>query len=157
MTGYVRDEDLQEYRKFGQHHLSTFSRALPAEIWHYTNAAGLVGILQSGKLFATQVSYLNDSLEQRYFGDLVLIGIKQRMVTNTDPEIAILLKVAHDALLNRDFSAARHFVTCFSEVGDDLGQWRGYGGGECGYAIGFQPDGVLKAVQRRPGGGVYCR
>jgi hypothetical protein len=154
MTEYVRDEDLQEYRKFGLHHLGTFSRALPTEIWHYTNADGLIGILQSGKIFATQVSCLNDSREQRYFGDLVLVGIKQRMASNTDPTIAILLKVAHDALLNRDFSAAGYFVTCFSEVGDDLGQWRGYGGGECGYAIGFQPEDILKAVQRRPGSGV---
>ena len=31
-----------------------------------------------------------------------------------------------------------HFVTCFSLVKDDLSQWRAYGGGENGYAIGFK-------------------
>jgi hypothetical protein len=31
-----------------------------------------------------------------------------------------------------------HFVTCLSEEKDDLSQWRAYGGGENGYAIGFK-------------------
>jgi hypothetical protein len=31
------------------------------------------------------------------------------------------------------------FVSCFSEVGNDLSQWRAYGGGENGFAIGFDP------------------
>ena len=29
------------------------------------------------------------------------------------------------------------FVACFTEDGDDLSQWRGYGGGEGGYLIEF--------------------
>ena len=29
------------------------------------------------------------------------------------------------------------FVACFTEEGDDLSQWRGYGGGEGGYSIEF--------------------
>jgi hypothetical protein len=31
-----------------------------------------------------------------------------------------------------------HYVTCFSVEKDDLSQWRAYGGGENGYAIGFR-------------------
>jgi hypothetical protein len=30
------------------------------------------------------------------------------------------------------------FVTCFSELRDDLGMWRSYSGGENGYAVGFK-------------------
>jgi hypothetical protein len=32
-----------------------------------------------------------------------------------------------------------YFVCCFSSLGDDLSQWRSYGGGENGYAIGIKP------------------
>ena len=43
-------------------------------------------------------------------------------------------------------------MTCFSEVEDDLSQWRGYGGGECGYALGFRFEGDLGVVLKaRPG------
>jgi Protein of unknown function (DUF2971) len=41
------------------------------------------------------------------------------------------------------------FVTCFSEDRDDLSQWRGYGTGENGYAIGFKASdlwGILNTV-----------
>jgi hypothetical protein len=61
-----------------------------------------------------------------------------------------MLRVADEALSTTDFAAASHFVACFSEVEDDLGQWRGYGSGECDYAIGFRPDGILEALKSRP-------
>jgi hypothetical protein len=34
--------------------------------------------------------------------------------------------------------ALPNFVACFSEVRDDLSQWRAYGGGENGYSLGFR-------------------
>jgi hypothetical protein len=35
------------------------------------------------------------------------------------------------------------FVSCFSLLADDLSQWRSYGGGENGYAIGFTPHDLI--------------
>jgi hypothetical protein len=35
-------------------------------VWHYTNGDGLIGIIESGSIFATQISCLNDSTEIRY-------------------------------------------------------------------------------------------
>jgi len=87
-------------------------------------------------------------LGYRYFGDLVHDAIKVRQVQNTDQNLAVLLRIADEALTNRNFSTAGHFVAYFSEVEDDLGQWRGYGGGECGYAIGFSVEGILEAKAR---------
>jgi hypothetical protein len=156
---YVREEDRQEYLRFAAHHLRSFGHPPVSEIWHYTDAEGLVGILKSGQLWCTQVSgqlwctqvsCLNDSLEQRYFGDLVHAAVKARRAKNTDADIAILLRIADDSLDGRDFSAAGNFVACFSEVEDDLGQWRGYGGGQCGYSVGFRFDGILEALKARP-------
>jgi len=148
---YVRQEDLEEYRRFCRHHLPAFSRPMPGELWHYTTAQGLIGILESGKIWSTQVACLNDTLEQRYFGNLVHTTVKEMRARNTDPNLTELLRIADDVLTLRDFSSAGHFVACFSEVEDDLGQWRGYGGGECGYAIGFRSDGILQSAGRREG------
>jgi hypothetical protein len=93
---------------------------------------------------------VNDNLEQRYFGDLVHEAVKARRALNTDRPLDVMLRVADEALSNRDFTTASHFVACFSEVEDDLGQWRGYGSGECGYAIGFRSSGILEAIMTRP-------
>ena len=147
---YVREEDKQEYLKFVTHHLRSFVRPPISEIWHYTDAEGLIGILKSGKLWCTQVSCLNDSLEQRYFGDLVHAAVKVLWAKNTDANLAILLRTADEGLGVRDHASEGHFVACFSEIEDDLGQWRGYGGGQCGYAIGFRYEGILEALKARP-------
>jgi hypothetical protein len=130
---YIRDQDKDEYRRFCLHHLPSFTRKVPQEIWHYTGADGLIGILRSGQIWSTQVACVNDTGEQRYFGDLVRAGVRKLRAAVTDPRIAVLARVADDALTVRDFSTAGHFVACFSEVEDDLGQWRGHGGGECGH------------------------
>src|SRR6266849_10995673 len=147
---YVREQDRQEYRNFCMHHIPRFARQLPPELWHYTTAESLIGILKTGQIWSTQVTCVNDSLEQKYFGDLVYAAVKVMRAKNTDPTLAIMLRVADEWLGIRDFTTASHFVACFSEVEDDLGQWRGYGSGDCGYAIGFRPDGILEALKGRP-------
>jgi hypothetical protein len=146
---YISDADRTEYRRFAKHHAPTFSRNLPTELWHYTNGPGLVAILTSGKIFATQITCLNDNLERRYFSDLVHAAIKDVAAKNTDPKLAVLLRTAQSQFESPDYSTVWHFATCFSEVEDDLGQWRGYGGGECGYAIGFNAEQLFKAISTR--------
>jgi hypothetical protein len=147
---YITDADKQQYRNFCLHHLPAYGRPRVDEVWHYTNADGLIGIMKSGQIWSTQVACLNDSLEQRYFGDLVHRAVKLLIPGNTDANLAVMLRIADDALAKRDFATAWHFVACFSDVEDDLGQWRGYGGGECGYAIGFNFDGIVEALKSRP-------
>jgi DUF2971 family protein len=149
---YVREEDREEYRRFALHHHKIFASDRPPgnEIWHYTDAAGLIGIIQSGKIWCTQVSCLNDSLEERYFGDLVHAYVKMLQASNTNLTHGVLLRAADEAIATQDVAPVGTFVACFSEVGDDLGQWRGYGGGQCGYALGFRVDGVLEALKVRP-------
>jgi Protein of unknown function (DUF2971) len=147
---YVREQDKQEYLRFFAHHLRSFGRPPASELWHYTDAEGLMGIVASGQLWCTQVACLNDSLEQRYFGDLMHAAVKARRANNTDPDLAILLRAADEFLDGQDFATAGRFVACFSEIEDDLGQWRGYGGGQCGYAIGFRSNGIVEALKARP-------
>jgi Protein of unknown function (DUF2971) len=147
---FVRPEDIEEYWRFCLHHARSFGRALREELWHYTDANGLIGILQSGKVWTTQVSCLNDTLEQRYFSQLIHRAVKERRKQNADFQLEPLFRVADEALGNLDFTAMGQFVTCFSEAEDDLAQWRGYGGGECGYAIGFRSQAFLEVIKTRP-------
>jgi hypothetical protein len=120
-------------------------------IWHYTNSAGLLGILRTNTLWATDARFLNDAAEVRYGIDVVLRTIQDLDLTHRRNEtIAFLF-----GLLDPDQGplrpwlreTLRPFVTCFCSADDLLSQWRAYAGHDefGGYAIGFTPPGALPA------------
>lgn len=112
-------------------------------LWHYTTGACLIAILDSMSIFSTQVSCLNDTSELRYGSKLYREAIEASMPKfSTDSAASKLLVDALDYFKeDADFpfqASVPHFVASFSEERDDLSQWRAYGGGENGYAIGFK-------------------
>jgi hypothetical protein len=122
----------------------------PEFVYHYTNAPGLLGIITSSALWASDVEFLNDAEELTYARTDVLDrlrivadetasaidksnGAEQMRVEMIRNVVAELEKTAETSR-----SAAYHaYVTCFCESDDLLSQWRGYGGSG-GYAIGFR-------------------
>jgi hypothetical protein len=114
-------------------------------IYHYTNAKGLLGILKDGKIWATDVFYLNDQTEVQ-FG----IELTRRVVADLleeanaeEPERLQVLRLVDPDTWEPLRSAKHAHVACFCGDGDLLSQWRGYGGGIGGYALGLDAD-VLK-------------
>ena len=147
ITDYVREE----LQKLAYFLVGRMGRPLPETLWHYTTFAGLEGILESKAIFATQHSCLNDSLEYLHLPNLIRAEVRRRAAGCTEAPLTDFYDAADRNLQSLDISATGHFVSCFSEDADDLGQWRGYGGGVCGYSIGFRAEDVLRAIQRRPG------
>ncbi|HKV87701.1 MAG TPA: DUF2971 domain-containing protein [Candidatus Dormibacteraeota bacterium] len=102
-------------------------------LYHYTDAAGLIGILESQRLWASNAAYLNDPTELLYARGIY----REWLDARTDQGIAKDL-VGHvrviDSLLEHIFHV---FVACFCRKGDLLSQWRGYGSGGRGFAIGI--------------------
>jgi len=111
--------------------------ALPPEgtlLYHYTSLESFLGMVESGKLWASHIRYLNDTSEQRLMWKLVRARIEQRL-QGASGEL-------HDRLLDLREVAANPqdediYVISFSEDGGDrLSQWRGYGA-NAGISIGF--------------------
>jgi hypothetical protein len=113
---YGREQDRLEYRLYRDSLIARFGRLVPDELWHYTTADGLIGILKSGHIWSTQVACLNDTLEQLYFGNLVHDAVKIRRAQNTNTDLEPLYRMADLGLATREFSAHGQFVACFSEV-----------------------------------------
>jgi hypothetical protein len=138
-------EDEKKYQEFLSEQvkrLGSFDFSHDIQLWHYTNGAGLLGIVQSGMLYATQVSCLNDSSEIRYASTLfknALISALPKYSSNDDAKsfIETYLKLIDEEPEKPNHAPSPFFVTCFSAEPDDLNQWRSYCGGENGYAIGF--------------------
>jgi hypothetical protein len=104
-------------------------------LYHYTSAAGLLGILERRCLFASDVWFLNDASEVRY----AQTRMAERAREHLGPDQPWLQELL-------DVSEAKPgwlddvFVTSFCEEPDLLSQWRGYAAG--GFAIGFAADGL---------------
>jgi hypothetical protein len=122
---------------------------VPRLLWHYTTWSGLEGILRDHELWASQIRYLNDTLEAKYaervFRTLLLRSCKtlgtRRLVAG---EI--------DDLIYRIENSQEPIVTAaFSSESDSLGQWRGYGE-LISFAIGFDSEALtsLCTVGRHP-------
>jgi hypothetical protein len=119
-------------------------------IWHYTNGAGFLGILQSSHFYATQVAALNDANEIRHASDLFIKAVKHLITERASEQdvatfLNTLLKFANENTGSHNIS--KFFVTCFSGEEDDLTQWDRYGTPN-GYAIGFSARGLQREPTR---------
>jgi hypothetical protein len=117
----------------------------PAHLYHYTSAKGLLGIIQSGELWATNVLYLNDASELSDAIDVLKSELESQPVKLRDANARYLQLTipAHSVNVLID-----HFVVSFCETGDLLSQWRAYGAPGGGYSIGFHPSALLAAAKR---------
>lgn len=119
----------------------------PELLWHYTNWAGLNGILKAGKLWASHISYLNDSNELRHAVKLFQSVVDEQFA---DPLVLSWENDIQDQLNNSE--GLDVCVTSFSKDGDDLSQWRGYANPSPGFALGFDKsvlEGIAKAAKSR--------
>jgi hypothetical protein len=131
---------------------------MPDLLYHYTNNAGLLGILTRNELWLGDVEFMNDAEELTYARDAVVeqLEAKARALWPTDtddPEESadwcrawMIRNIVENLRRSAGDSARTYhgYATCFCESGDLLSQWRGYAGGG-GYAIGFS-TGVLTQI-----------
>ena len=107
-------------------------------IYHYTDDRGLYSILTGGKLWFSDIFDLNDPSEL-YHGVDVAVNAARRLARrkNATNIFQYFAKKLRSGLRESVESTACYFVCCFSEDGDDLGQWRAYAADGQGYALGF--------------------
>lgn len=130
-------------------------------LYHYTDSAGLLGILvypekfkgaptgmTFGTLWATDANYLNDSEEVTYGSKILAEELENEAdAPGQTPVVSTKLRELADDVRENRFDMTWHkeaqqavpYVACLCEDGDLLSQWRGYGDGGGGYAIGFNP------------------
>jgi len=116
------------------------SKALPASLYHYTDATGLKGIIEGGYLRATHVAFMNDAREFLHAVSLLLDAVRLRQKQSTSALVQRTLSDLESFIAPTSAeSAPAIFVTCFTGEDNSLNQWRAYGKGEGGYSLGFDP------------------
>ncbi len=119
----------------------------PSRLFHYTDAGGLLGILTSSQVWASDIRYLNDSREFEHTSAQLVEALERYCEDPSNhwdrglPDIGWTVRES----LEEASGLVQVFASSFSEVRDDLSQWRGYGGGTGGFALGFDVE-VLEGI-----------
>jgi hypothetical protein len=108
---------------------------LPEILYHYTSQTGLKGMLNEKTIWASKIHYLNDSKEFALALELASDELDRRIKAATSQGDRSRLELLRDTIYT--ISRVNTCVCCFSELDDDLSQWRGYGGGNAGFSVGF--------------------
>jgi hypothetical protein len=113
----------------------------PPVLYHYTTRAGLIGMLEQRAVYASDVRYLNDENEIALAIRLTQEIIFARL-SHPDDDESLYEKIK--SWLYSLESQIRVFVFSMTEEGDLLSQWRAYCKPNDGYAIGIDPQKLLK-------------
>src|SRR5262245_41256104 len=114
-------------------------RSPPVLLYHYTTAQGLLSMLKSGHLWATESRYMNDPREFLHGAEIIL-QVMDRLDRRKSPARSLLdVRRQVQAHIEEKLPNARTFCVSCCTKGDLLSQWRGYGDSGGGYALGFQP------------------
>lgn len=119
-------------------------------LYHYTNATGLQGVLNAGRIWATSVQYLNDRSEVAGAFKLASAVVRSHAGWN-DPS----LQAGFERFIEycRMDIQPNHLIVSFSEDPDVLSQWRAYGN----YALGFSFSDLRTFAQARGWQLARCR
>ena len=116
------------------------------KIYHYTDLNGLKGIIESGSLWATHFSFLNDSNELIH-GMNCLGNALQYLRDDFNPKT---LKFIEQALTHfRMHRAAHVYNLSFCLEPDLLSQWRGYGSSQ-GVCLEFDDEELIDSLELTP-------
>jgi hypothetical protein len=117
-----------------------YTQPPPPPLYHYTNAAGLVGILDSGSLWASAIGHSNDPREIACAFDVARPILTELAA---QPEFQkrnqhLLMSVLEQFFENPERPTQDGFAVSFCAKPDLLSQWRAYGD-EGGFSLEIYP------------------
>lgn len=118
-----------------------FNRRIPERVWHYTTIVGLEGILDSGKIWATNARFTNDTTEFIHARDIAgtcLESLERLSFLGRFPSLKLreMLNYMFDKGALSPLQNEVYLVS-FSEAADLLTQWMQYADCGTGVSIAF--------------------
>src|SRR5688572_29983811 len=105
-----------------------FHGQAPSMLYHYTDAAGLTGVVKSGcQLLAAHHEYVNDSDEIR-FGHKIAVEVLKELDVDGDVMERAMAKTS-------ELLEGPSFIACLSAAQHVLPQWRLYANETAGYCL----------------------
>lgn len=105
-------------------------------LYHYTDAQGLIGIVENKEMWASHYRYLNDSSELHH-GQKIFEEEVAKLIESKGHQEAEEFLRAMESLPNHFDQGSECYIFCFTEKPDLLNQWRDYGVAG-GFSLGFE-------------------
>jgi hypothetical protein len=121
--------------------VNLISKSPETVVYHYTDSSALIGMLESGRIWATHVSRMNDVMEY----EIGVAFVTQFVRANLDRPSGELVGKAISRLRSVDT-----FIACYSAARNRLSQWRAYSGTGTGYCIGLRTSEMATTDGRMP-------
>jgi hypothetical protein len=140
---------VEEFANWSRRQLLTEEAAskITEPLYHYTDAAGLCGIVKSQKIWFTSYLHLNDPSELLHGLDIVHRLLKAIGEGAHDGLVKEFCEIVDDVCQHRKFKEIFGFyIASFSRDRNDLGQWRAYADKGRGFALGLAPH-LFEAVE----------
>ncbi len=127
--GFLRAEEIALHKLMRRGIFTRLARA--KSLFHYTSLSGFQGIIQDGGFWLSDTRFMNDSEDASHGVDFVCAVLERQLEKSRKEQYSPLFR---DVLWKakqklKAHSGPRLYAACFSEVGDDLSQWRAYDGG----------------------------
>jgi hypothetical protein len=116
---------------------------VPEALWHYTDAAGALGILRDRALWATHAFFMNDASELRTAYPLLKEALDNARGRAPDNQLLRTLATVLQMLLERRPQDPDVYAMCFCGEGHLLSQWRAYGFSGGGYSLAFDGQALM--------------
>jgi hypothetical protein len=133
--------------------LSSSSQSPPSVLYHYTDAAGLHGIIKKGGMYLTDARFLNDASEISYGEKAFLSRLEHVGSSNATAKRTLERIRGMDRWIGSDgqplWPPSYLNIASFCEDGNLLSQWRAYGSSPSGaFSIGFTASSLLTTSVR---------
>lgn len=116
-------------------------------LYHYTSLTGVMGIVESRSIRATDIRFFTDAAEMKNTVDILCNDIAQRI--NNGCANPGLLNQFREWLSHRITDGHMLYVACFTVNGNLLSQWRSYCPPAKGVSLGFLPDQIISTANRQ--------
>ena len=140
---------VEEFTTWSYQQLRTQQEAtkITEPLYHYTDAAGLCGIVKSQRIWFTSYLHLNDPSELIYGLDIVHRLLKAIGEAANDGLVKQFCDIVDDVCQHRKFKEIFGFyIASFSRDRNELGQWRAYADNGRGFVLGLAPH-LFEAVE----------
>lgn len=124
--------------------------SVPDILYHYTDASGLLGMIQNNEIWATDSRYLNDRTELIYAEQLALELVTQHSKSPRYRRSSDFLAKCIESIGNYGVEDSS-CLFCMSAHPDSLSQWRGYAQEGMGFTIGFDGKALCRAAGLKSG------
>lgn len=110
-------------------------------LYHYTNEDGFLGIIESRKLWLSDLYHSNDPRELNYGFEKITPIIYSKIPISQAEKTIYVRRLISKA--NRYLSRARIYSMSFSTEKDNINMWRTYANNGQGIMIGFRPRAII--------------